>query len=185
MGKVFVIAEAGINHNGNLENAKKMFSVASDAGADAVKFQTFKAEEVISRHAPKAEYQKETTDPGESQLEMAKKLELSKGDFEEIAKYCEKHKLTPYIPRPMQIYPKELQINRKLAEKFYFEARELQFSSQGGYREWAYRKAAWSLDDLGESVEEIFQERGINGIMKIKGIGKRLAKQVQEFLKKK
>jgi len=100
-----------------------------------------------------------------------------------VLKYCQKHKLTPYIPRPIQIYPKELQINKKLAEKFYLEARELQFSGQGGYREWAYRKVAWSLDDLGESVEEIFQERGVDGIMQIKGIGKSLAKQVQEFLK--
>jgi len=62
--------------------------VASEAGADAVKFQTFKSEEVISRYAPKAEYQKATTDAEESQLDMAKKLELSKAEFEELARYC-------------------------------------------------------------------------------------------------
>jgi len=88
MNKVFVIAEAGINHNGSVANAKKMIAVASEAGADAVKFQTFKSEEVISKYAPKAEYQKATTDAEESQLDMAKKLELSKGDFEELARYC-------------------------------------------------------------------------------------------------
>lgn len=88
MNKVFVIAEAGINHNGSVANAKKMIAVASEAGADAVKFQTFKSEEVISRYAPKAEYQKATTDAEESQLDMAKRLELSKGEFEELARYC-------------------------------------------------------------------------------------------------
>ena len=88
MNKVFVIAEAGINHNGSIANAKKMIAVASEAGADAVKFQTFKSEEVISKYAPKAEYQKATTDAEESQLDMARKLELSKADFEELARYC-------------------------------------------------------------------------------------------------
>ena len=88
MNKIFVIAEAGINHNGSVANAKKMVTVASEAGADAVKFQTFKSEEVISRYAPKAEYQKATTDAEESQLDMAKKLELSKTEFEELASYC-------------------------------------------------------------------------------------------------
>jgi len=88
MNKVFIIAEAGINHNGSVANAKKMIAVAAEAGADAVKFQTFKSEEVISKYAPKAEYQKATTDVDESQLDMAKKLELSKSEFEELARYC-------------------------------------------------------------------------------------------------
>jgi len=88
MNKVFVIAEGGINHNGSVANARKMIAVASEAGADAVKFQTFKSEEVISKYAPKAEYQKATTDAEESQLDMAKKLELSKAEFEELARYC-------------------------------------------------------------------------------------------------
>ena len=72
MNKVFIIAEAGDNHNGSLDLAKKMVDVASDAGADAAKFQTFKSEEVISKFAPKAQYQKETTNSKESMPEMAK-----------------------------------------------------------------------------------------------------------------
>lgn len=88
MNKTFIIAEAGINHNGSVTNAKKMITAASEAGADAVKFQTFKSEEVISKYAPKAEYQKATTDADESQLDMAKKLELSKSEFEELVLYC-------------------------------------------------------------------------------------------------
>lgn len=74
---IFVIAEAGVNHNGDTELAVRMIDSAAEAGADAVKFQTFRADRIISRHARKAEYQKKTTGADESQLEMVKKLELS------------------------------------------------------------------------------------------------------------
>lgn len=95
-----------------------------------------------------------------------------------VQKYCQKYKLTPYIPRPINFHPKKLQINKKIAEEFYLQARELQLSEQGGYREWAYRKAAWALDDLGESIKDIYQNKGVKGIMEIKGIGRSLAKQI-------
>jgi len=85
----FIIAEAGVNHNGDLEIARRLVNVAAQAGADAVKFQTFKAEKVISTRAPKAAYQVETTGSGESQLEMAKRLELSFDSFRELRAYCE------------------------------------------------------------------------------------------------
>src|SRR3990167_392814 len=62
----FIIAEAGVNHNGELNLAKQLIDIAADAGADAVKFQTFRAEQVVSRHASKAEYQTRTTDGAES-----------------------------------------------------------------------------------------------------------------------
>jgi N,N'-diacetyllegionaminate synthase len=88
--KTFIIAEAGVNHNGNIEIAKKMIEVAKECGADAIKFQTFKAEKVISRYAPKAEYQKQTTGETDSQLEMVKKLELSFDDFIALKEYCDK-----------------------------------------------------------------------------------------------
>ena len=86
--KTYIIAEAGVNHNGCLKLAQKMIDVAVDAGADAVKFQTFKAEKVVSRYAPKAEYQKKTTGADESQLEMVKKLELDEVAHKELLACC-------------------------------------------------------------------------------------------------
>jgi len=109
--------------------------------------------------------------------------EHAKRVHQSVLKYCQKYKLTPHIPRPIKFFPRELRINKKIAEKFYLEARELQFSVQDGYKAWAYRKAAWSLNDLEESVEEIFRKRGIDGIMQIKGIEKGLVRQIEEFLK--
>jgi len=91
--KVFIIAEAGVNHNGRLDLAYQLIDVAKDVGADAVKFQTFKAENVVSKLADKAEYQKKTTGSDESQLEMIKKLEISFDDFVKLKKYCDKKEI--------------------------------------------------------------------------------------------
>lgn len=90
MSRVFIIAEAGVNHNGSIELAKKLIDVAVDAGADAVKFQTFKADNLVSKSAQKAEYQKKNTDNDESQYQMLKKLELDKSAHDEIISYCKK-----------------------------------------------------------------------------------------------
>lgn len=87
--KIFIIAEAGVNHNGSIELAKKLIDAAVEAGADAVKFQTFKAESIISKFAPKADYQKKNTEHNESLLDMLKKLELSYKDFKDLKKYCD------------------------------------------------------------------------------------------------
>ncbi len=97
--RIFIIAEAGVNHNGSIELAKRLIDAAADAGADAVKFQTFVAEEVVSIDAPKAEYQKETTDASESQYDMIKKLELSKKDHQELIEYA-KYKDIIFISTP-------------------------------------------------------------------------------------
>lgn len=85
---VFVIAEAGVNHNGDINLAKKLVDMAVECGADAIKFQTFKAEESTGAFAEKAQYQKENDPTEESQLEMIRKLELPFEDFKEIQSYC-------------------------------------------------------------------------------------------------
>lgn len=85
---VFIIAEAGVNHNGDMNLAKKLIDVAVVSGADAVKFQTFKAEKLVSKNAQKAQYQQETTDHQESQFDMIKKLELDLSAHEDLMAYC-------------------------------------------------------------------------------------------------
>lgn len=86
---VYIIAEAGVNHNGDLELAKKLCLAAKKAGADAVKFQTWKTEKIITEDVSQAKYQKENTGKNESQFEMLKRLELPYHAFAEIKRYCE------------------------------------------------------------------------------------------------
>jgi len=90
---VYIIAEAGDNHNGDFHLALKLIDVAVGSGADCVKFQTFVTEEVISRRAKKAEYQKASTGSDESQFEMVKKLELSFKDFQDLNAYCQSKRI--------------------------------------------------------------------------------------------
>jgi N,N'-diacetyllegionaminate synthase len=88
MTNVFIIAEAGVNHNGCIETAIKLIDVAAGSGVDAVKFQTFKAENLVSKEAQKADYQQQTTDGDESQFDMIKKLELDVDTHKKLMDYC-------------------------------------------------------------------------------------------------
>lgn len=88
MSKVYIIAEAGVNHNGSLDIAKKLVDEAKKSGADCIKFQTFIAENIISKNAKQAKYQTKNIGKEQSQLEMIKKLELSFEDFKQLNNYC-------------------------------------------------------------------------------------------------
>ena len=88
-GSTYIIAEAGVNHNGSLDMARQLIDVAAEAGADAVKFQTFKAQNLVSKSAPKAEYQLSTTDAQESQFDMIRKLELDEGAHRKLMAHCQ------------------------------------------------------------------------------------------------
>lgn len=99
---IMIIAEAGVNHNGNLQTAKALVDAAAEAGADAVKFQTFQAEKLVCKNAEKAAYQKDTTDASQSQYEMLKKLELTKQMHLELKEYCSLKKIQ-FLSTPFDI----------------------------------------------------------------------------------
>ena len=90
MSNTLIIAEAGVNHNGNIEMALQLIEKAAEAGVDYVKFQTFKSEKLVSRYATKAEYQKANTDGDDSQLKMLQQLELSHNDHLLLIEHCKK-----------------------------------------------------------------------------------------------
>jgi len=100
--RTFIIAEAGVNHNGSLDTAKKMIDSASSVGADAIKFQSFKAEELVSRYASKAKHQKRGADEDVSQLKMLKGLELDEKAHKEIITHCRKKRIA-FISSPFDL----------------------------------------------------------------------------------
>lgn len=102
MGKVLIIAEAGVNHNGSLELAKRLVDVAKESGADIVKFQTANLRALVSKSAPMAEYQKQNTGKEEAQFTMLEKLLLTYREFRELADYC-KAKEIQFLSTPFDI----------------------------------------------------------------------------------
>jgi len=105
--RVYIIAEAGVNHNGDLILARKLIDVASEAGADAVKFQSFKADKTISKDSKKADYQEKTTAQEETQYEMIKRLELSYEDHVELINHANQRNIkflsTPFDPDSLEL----------------------------------------------------------------------------------
>jgi N-acetylneuraminate synthase len=114
--KTYIIAEVGVNHNGSLEMAFSLIDAAVNAGADAIKFQTFKTENVVSKHAPKADYQMQTTDSNESQLEMLKKLELDEAAHEQLITYCHKKNIqflsTPFDSPSLKLLTQKFNLHQ-------------------------------------------------------------------------
>jgi N,N'-diacetyllegionaminate synthase len=90
MKKTYIIAEAGVNHNGNIDIAIELINKAKDAGVNCIKFQTFKAEQIVTLTSPKANYQLLVTDSNETQFEMLKKLELKMDDYPILLDHCKK-----------------------------------------------------------------------------------------------
>lgn len=114
--KVFIIAEAGVNHNGSLKLAKKMVEKAVEAKVDAIKFQTFIAKNLVSRNTEKANYQKLNTNNKESQLEMIKKLELSFEQFIELKRYCDEMRIK-FLSTPFDL--ESIEFLKKLGMKIW------------------------------------------------------------------
>ena len=99
--ETYIIAEAGVNHNGDLETAKKLIDTAAEAGADAVKFQSFKSEKLVLVSTSKAPYQKQTTDSDESQLDMLKALEIDKSKMRMLQDYAKSRNIT-FLSTPFE-----------------------------------------------------------------------------------
>lgn len=123
MNRVFIIAEAGVNHNGSIELAKQLIDKASEAGADAVKFQSFKAEKLVTKNAKKAEYQQITTSNKESQFEMIKKLELDYERHRELIDYSHSKNIV-FLSSPFDIESIEL-LNKLGLEIFKIPSGEI------------------------------------------------------------
>lgn len=107
----YIIAEAGVNHNGSLDQARALIDVAAEAGADAVKFQTFRADTLVTRTASKADYQKETTGAHESQHAMLRALELSEADHEALVAHCRLRGIA-FLSTPFDVQSLHLLVDR-------------------------------------------------------------------------
>lgn len=120
----FIIAEAGVNHNGSLAMAKQLVDVAKQAGADAVKFQTFKSENLVTKSAQQATYQVENLGESTSQYEMLKKLELSFAEFVELKKYCDEKNID-FLSTPFDLESVDFLIDQLQMEMVKIPSGEL------------------------------------------------------------
>lgn len=164
---VYIIAEAGVNHNGDLEIAKKLVETAKQVGANAIKFQTFKAEQIVTKNSPKAKYQLAVTDRGESQYDMLKKLELNSNVYEEIIELCKVNEIdflsTPYNIEDIEFLEKFNVSSYKVASGQLTELPFLRYLARKNKRMYISTGMA-TLADVFLAVEAI-RDEGNNDIV--------------------
>jgi len=158
MSRAVIIAEAGVNHNGNIEAALRLVERAAEIGADCVKFQTFKTEENITHAAPKAAYQLLVTDALESQFDMIKRLELGYADFAAIKQRCDECGIafmsTPYSPGDVDLLV-EIGVDRfKVASAQLVETQFLRYVANTG-KQVIVSTGMGNMDDVREAVNTI------------------------------
>jgi DNA repair photolyase len=99
-----------------------------------------------------------------------------------VKKYCEKYELNNHIVRPVNFYPEQIQVNKKVAEHFYLRSKEIMMTEGVGYRQLAFLKAAWTIDSLTKNIQKLHEKKGKTGLLELKGIGKKMANEVITFL---
>jgi len=158
----FIIAEAGVNHNGDMDLALQLIREAKLCGADCIKFQTFKAEQVASGDAPKATYQLETTDPEESQVEMLKKLELPNDGYKKLIDSCKEQGIiflsTPYNEEDIDFLDDLGVPAFKLASMHAVEPKIIQYAARKG-KPVILSTGMTTLGEVDEAVKH-FRETG-------------------------
>jgi len=161
MNSVIIIAEAGVNHNGDMNLAKKLIDAAVDAGVDYVKFQTFKSESLVSKEAKKADYQIENTqNASENQLQMLKKLELSHAQHEELIDYCNQKNIAFFstaFDLDSLIYLKQLGLKMvKIPSGEITNLPYLRFAASL-FKEVILSTGMSTMDDITDALEVFFQ----------------------------
>jgi len=101
-----------------------------------------------------------------------------------VKRYCEEYGLTNHIIRPINFYPEQIRVNKKVAEHFYLKSREIMMVKGMGYRQFAFLKAAWTIDSLTKNVKELHEKKGKTGLLKLKGIGKKMSDEIVTVLEK-
>ena len=99
-----------------------------------------------------------------------------------VKKYCKRYGLANYITRPTDFYPKEVRVNKKVAEHFYLKSREIMMTEGMGFRQFAFLRVAWTLDSLTENIKEIYEKKGREGLLELKGIGKKMSDEITSVL---
>jgi len=99
-----------------------------------------------------------------------------------VKKYCKRYGLANYITRPTDFYPKEVRVNKKVAEHFYLKSREIMMTEGMGFRQFAFLRVGWTLDSLTENIKEIYEKKGREGLLELKGIGKKMSDEITSVL---